>query len=636
MTLTISGRCVSRVTRKAASWTLPLTSLVEGGRFRGRPVLTQRLLNALQVLYEDGTKSTARNAVNKLKYFWEFLDHFEEMAAVLPGDQILRIDDVDWSMLESIWRHFIDWLRNIPEERLNRTTKYQANQMACSVFKAAFDLSVRNGETDKQHLDIYVYFKFLPSTAYDQAEFDFNDAKKALAILAKAWRKIVARIAMARKLAEGGRNPAVGSGHAQNAGRENWGDVKNRLWLIANILPFPRLSRDPSGTRKYRDGMKHQLPMELLITELGSDRNGLTAHSSCLFLRQQELAIAFALVSMKTGMNPDSISQQTLDRWYVDDPMNQGERVTILGPKRDGQSNLKASSSTRKWTDAYQIIKQVVEIQQPLRHRLSELSADENNQELADLASLVWIGLGSDNGIFNYLPRSSTFTSLHAALDGFFLRNGVKNRFGEPMKYRVSQGRDIWGLFVYRRSGFNHILTASALGHSTLTALLHYLAKRTTLIEDRKKLVDLQSVVFRDLEKGMFAPRAYRKGPIETAVTGLHCTKPTQPAPNADPGNPGGRPCRAQGCWTCYNWFASLESLVPLCRIIRDLQGLREELPLAMWETSDFPIMLEIYKHIVSKFHSKHVSAAELAATDIPPIITTAMFISRQRVRRTA
>ena len=204
----------------------------------------------------------------------------------------------------------------------------------------------------------------------------------------------------------------------------------------------------------------------------------------------------------------------------------------------------------------------------------------------------------------------------------------------EPLRYRFSQGRDVWGLFVYHKSGFNHILTAQALGHSSLSSLLHYLEKRTLKVADRKRLIELQGKVITDLREATYSPLRYREK-IAAAVrsaTGLKCTDPTHPAPEADPGNPGGRTCRSQGCWACFNWYATVESLPYLLRMILDLKGMREVMALAVWETSDYPSMLEIYEYIVAKFHKDHVSKAEISASQMRPIITTTRFTTAARV----
>ncbi|TPG57438.1 hypothetical protein EAH89_10930 [Roseomonas nepalensis] len=76
-----------------------------------------------------------------------------------------------------------------------------------------------------------------------------------------------------------------------------------------------------------------------------------------------------------------------------------------------------------------------------------------------------------------------------------------------------------------------------------------------------------------------------------------------------------------------------MESLPTLLRIIADLEQIRETLSVALWETSDYPVMLAVYKHIVDQFDAKHVQAARLTAEPMRPIITTSMFVGNTSIR---
>ena len=431
-------------------------------------------------------------------------------------------------------------------------------------------------------------------------------------------------------MAATGVNPATGSNGANRWLGGTWAKIENRLWVIERMMPFSGLCRDEALLPRLKDGLRAALPGDLVISELGKSTSGLMAHAAAVFLRPEELAVAFAMVTMKSGLNPDSLSRMTVSQWFRSDPIQPGKRVILFGPKRVGSAVARASSSISKLTDPYQIISRVIEIQAPLRARLVELATERGDMRLKELASLVWVGVGTF-GVTDLLPNGNTFMEVHSFLDAYFARVGVVRKDGTPLRYRVTQGRDVWGLFVYHRSGFNHILTAQALGHSTLKSLLHYLEKRVLVIEDRKRLIDLQDRVLTDLTEGRFAPKRYREGVIETATTGLHCTDPTHPAPEADPGNSGGKPCVSQGCWACWNWFASRESLPSLLRMIMDLEHLRSTLPLALWETSDYPVKMAVYEHIVGKFHVSHVEAARPTALAMAPIVTTSMFVARNR-----
>ena len=116
----------------------------------------------------------------------------------------------------------------------------------------------------------------------------------------------------------------------------------------------------------------------------------------------------------------------------------------------------------------------------------------------------------------------------------------------------------------------------------------------------------------------------------QTASTGLQCTDPLHPDAEADPGNPGGRICRSQGCWTCGKWYATKESVPYLLRIISDLKSMRDTVPVALWETSDYPVMLSVYEHIVGKFSRAIVDAERPRAASMTPIISPRQFVGRR------
>ena len=623
----ISGRYTDKCSGKPVTWTLTLAALAEGGNgFRGRPKLLKRILDAFEVLHRAGARSSAYRALSNIKYFWRFLDDQEVLSKALPGVEAAVIDDLTWDELESSWRLFVDWIGSKPASKFSPRTKYYINSDVHRTFVQAFEMDVRQEKTQKTHLQIYVYFQDRQSYIYGGDVLDFDEAKAAFRALARAWRNILKRIEKGRAAAATGTNPMTGSSGRNRWQGGQWSNVANRLWLVERLMPFGILCRDAAVREKARSGLQAEIRAELLLPELLQPTTGILAYAPALFLCREELAIAFAMVTMKSGLNPDSISRMTVGGWNRPDALQPDTRVTIYGPKRVGSINARASSSRVKLTDPYRIIEKVIEIQAPIRKRLAELAAETGNRQSPDRASLVWIGVGQA-GAIDFLPCGSTFFEEHAFLDKFLAKAGVVRNDGSPLRYRMGQGRDVWGLFVYHRSGFNHLLTAQALGHSTLTSLLHYLEKRVLIIEDMKRQIDLQERVLVEVSEGRFAPRDYRQ--LERAITGLHCTDLKNPAPGADPGNGGGRSCAAQRCWTCWNWFATRESLPFLLRMIGDLEGLREELSVVLWETSDYPAMLAVYGHVVSRFHASHVEAARAPAASMAPIVRTSMFAGR-------
>ena len=190
MNFIVTGRTTDKVHNGTVRWTTTLDPLAKGGDgFRGRPLLTARIHAAFQALYGAGSKSTADRARANLHYFWRFLDDHEALSRMLPGVDEAVMDDLTWDELEAIWRLFIDWLRQKPDDRFNARTKYYINATVCTAFAKAFEMDVECGRSDKQSLDIYVYFSDRQSTSYGDDVLEFDEAKAAFRALARTWGK---------------------------------------------------------------------------------------------------------------------------------------------------------------------------------------------------------------------------------------------------------------------------------------------------------------------------------------------------------------------------------------------------------------------------------------------------------------
>lgn len=628
----IKGRNINKVTSRTEHWTFDLNALASGMqgrklRFRGRPKLTNRIISAFESLYGSGSRRSAYRSKANLYYFWQFLDDIEETSRLIGTVAPAYINDLDWLELQAVWREFINWLKAKPMQELSNRTKYYINHTVYSVFIEAHKLEVQAGQTDIEYLDIYIHLRDKLKSSYAEDHLDYDEAKRAFGCLATQWRAAVYRVDLGRDLAAQGRNPATGSSGAHRWNGGLWREENNRLWIVYNKLPFGKLCPNDLPLTRLRDGFCGYK----LSDELKPDyptATGLWAHVPALFFTWREIAIAFQMVCLKTGMNSDSIAAMRVDSWHRPDPLHPGKRVILYGPKRIQGKVQRASSSVNRKTDAYQIILKVIEITEPLRRRAREVAAETGDQRLSQIADLIWIWPSTRIGLGNFLPGFWA-VSIYSFMDDLFARAGVKRNNGEPFRLRLSMGRDVWGLFVYHKSGFSHLLTAQALGHSTLRSLLHYIEKRALKISDRKRLIDLQGTVLNDLKFGRFDPPSYRVA--VRASTGLNCTDISHPSSEADPGNPGGLICRRQNCSVCHNWYATIESLPYLIRIVSDLLAIREQTTVALWESSDYPVMLAIYKHIIDKFHSSHIEKAQGPASRLAPIVPTTRFTPSAR-----
>lgn len=624
MNLLMRGRTVDRVTGLTEHWELDLAKLATGVRgrrgYRGRPALASRVFQGFETLYCTGAQSSAESALSHLIWFWRFLDEQELLSRTLSAVQHAHIDDLDWHELEAVWRLFIDWLK-----ASGTKSAYKVNFYVYGVFNVAHRKALKRGATTKDHLDIYIYFSEQRSTAYGHTPLTFEEASRAFRLLAEYWRDILRAIERGREAASRGRNPMTGSSGRNRWEGAGWSAYENRLWVIYNDLPFGSLSHRPDKKATILSGFKG-LSLSAELSPLRPETRGFWGHVGACFLTWREIALAFAMVCIKTGMSPDAIARMRVDEWYVEDPMHPGKRVIVFGPKRILGATLRASSSKTRLTDAYQIILKVIELSAPLRRRAEELARATGDKKLAKTAKLIWIW-PSAHGLGEMLPGKSN-DDAHRFLDELLERHGVRRDNGEPLNFRFQMGRHVWALFAYHRTGFNHVLVAQALNHSNLRSMLHYLEQQILKVNDRIRLIKLHGMVLDDLEAGRYDPRSYREeAPGHLSSKGVHCTSPHDPSPGADPGNPGGRICRMQKCWACFKWYATSKSLPYLLRMIDDLEIIRIEIGMILWKTSDYPEMLAVYQYIVSRFHPSLVEDARKLASSMRPIVQTARFL---------
>lgn len=638
MPYSFDGSGLNRITKKTEVWRFDLNPLGLGDPKVGttaRPALTRKLLPAFREISKRGSPNTAYANRFRLLYFWKFLDHQERLSASLDPARPLKIDDLSWSELEALWRHFLDWLRAKSDDEMGARSSYSISKFLVKLLTTAHALEFEAGMTDKEYLDIYVYFSSSQSSSYnDDDALTYDEAKRAFKVLAGTWRGVLHRIRSGQEMARQGCDPMTGSS-GRNLDGGPWQRLHNRLWVVKEIAPFAKNPQvDASLTQRVQHGMRYPIPAGTFPKVFGFDDcgTGLWCHVVCVYPGLNEMMVALAMVSMKSGMNPDVIAGMRVDNWQKPDPMYPDKRVIIFGPKRIAGHTQRASSSVYRKTDPYQIIMNVIELLAPFRRLVARWAEETSDPKLREMSELIWI-FPTQFGVGHFLPGNGTADRGHQYLDNLMENEGVVRDNGQPLKYRISKGRDIWGLFVYHKSGFNYILTAQALGHSSLLSLLHYLEKRILKVADRKRLIELHGRVITDLRDAKYSPRQYReaRGGTVRSATGLECTDPTHPAPDADPGNPGGQTCRSQGCWACLNWYATVESLPYLLRMIRDLGEMRETSPVAVWETSDYSSMTEVYTYIVSRFHNDLVARAEKEASRMPPIISTSRFTTAAR-----
>ena len=620
MSLAIRGRGADRGLGGTERWDLDMSDLEIGKPgpkgFRGRPGLAARLAPGFQAIHKVGARSSAVVCRSRLFWLFRFLDRCEELSRSVSDIGHVVINNLEWHEVEALWPRFLSWLQEQPLKSVP-----QINAAIHAVLQASHEIELREGLTTKSTLLTYVAFQQRRDGSYGHDPINYEEGGRLFRTLAGCWRAALKVVEAGRSTASAGQDPRTGSSGKNRWVGSTWARLENRRWLVFNAMPFGILG-GVEGSR-VRDGFAAWSPGTTLASALRAD-TGLWAHVPALFLTADEIAVAFAMVCLKSGMSPVAVARMRVDGWYKDDPMHPGERVVIYGPKRIPGKILRASSSVRRLTDPYQVILKVIQLTEPLRRRALSIAALTGNAKLARAAKLIWIW-PTGYGLAHALPGSKALDRMHGVLDALADSHGLKRDDGTQMRFRLSEARSIWAMFVYRRSGFNAVLTAKSLDHSNLRSLLHYIETREAKRLDRHRLIELQGGIVADFRNGRYDPASHRERPVAArSVMGLPCIAPTAPSPEADPGHRAGRICRKQRCWLCHQWFATVESLPYLVRIRLDLEAVSSGLALSLWETSDYPDMLAFCRHVTGKFHRDHVEAATRVAASMPPIVLAA------------
>jgi len=629
-TYEISGRTIDPVSGLEREWTLALDPLAVGfkslGRqVRGRPQLVRRILPGFQELHAASARSTAERSRYNMNYLWRFLDELETFPSGDGELTALVIDDLSWAQIEKIWRRFINWLK---VQDLSPRMRYYVNYTVYSVFMESYNLEAEQKESGGSPLQIYVYFSDDDQTSYGDDPLNHQEAVRVFRFLARLWANAVTRVVEGRKLAENYISSEVDIDLEV-------GDLPRRLGMVRELLAFSGLERSSADVKILEDACASSaVPARFRSPFV--DEGGVWAHVSVLFFTWQDIAIAYAMVLMKCGMNTDAVARMITGRWWLPDPIYPEKRVVLVGPKRLPGEIQRGSSSIYRRTDPYQVMKKIIEIQSPISERLQQKIEGVEDADRVNQSSLVWMW-PEKSGIGDLLPETRNKERMHAFIDKLFVSSDIRRENGRPVKLRFSSCRDIFALFIYQKSGFNYVLTAHSLGQSTLEAVLHHIEKRDLIIKDRQRIIDLQGQILPDLRKGRFSPSEYGDGPklLRTAV-GLGCRDPLHPTETGDPGNPGGIICRSQHCWRCLQWFATIECLPYLSRAIMDLQHIETTLGYGLWIASDYREMLAILEYIVGKFHIEHVETAKAVALGMPPIVPVTQFTGKGGRRKEA
>lgn len=619
---------------------------VGNGFTTGRPLLLARLWPAIRMLCESLNPRTAKQTRHMIRRFWLFLDHMDALKH-LSEPKAQHIDDLQWSELELLWRHWVDWLRssNWSEREVGRTFWFVKK-----MFDTAFELEREHGHTEKEVLELFGYFRTRPDITIAES-IEFEDIRKIFKAIRKRWFESVARVTEFNEIAD------TGWPHWKTVGDANrrrefgyWEGLGNRLRFLRDYFPWKKgwVSRCPLKRPDERLAA-YKPPAWTPITPWSKKGSSLSTHLGAIYLTFDDLAMAIALVAMKTPFNTSTIGSLRASHWFVRDPQHPEKRVVIFARKARARGRLqKAYSSIRSTSDPYAVIKTVIERTEPLRNAAREAAAQMRNRQdrseaedreltrLERLSDAVWLCPSPLRGVVDVGETLGAQANerIHQVLNKILVNEKAKD--GGKLRFRLKDGREMWARYVYERSGYSLLLTQFALSHSGLESLARYLNNKALRVRNFLKLSRLQERVFSELSDQKYDPLILRRlvgdgrmtddvvAKLRSSVRssfGLRCTDPKHPDVRADPGHTAGAMCRLQLCPFCSKWYATGDSVRFLQRALLDLESIELTAGVLVWETSSYPLWRALFQGIVSRFHSSIQKVALEKARGMPPIL---------------
>ncbi|MEH2698998.1 hypothetical protein DXU03_17685 [Rhizobium johnstonii] len=357
-----------------------------------------------------------------------------------------------------------------------------------------------------------------------------------------------------------------------------WHLLANRLWTIRNVIPsefktwdennreFPgivrSLERYPGAKALYRDGQ---------ITR----KKGLVAHMRYLYPDGFDLAPFVVLTLIHTFFNLATVATLTVGQWYRPYPFSAGASTAdsacyIVGTKHRGKQHhrdppkiVRAISLMKPYSHAYQVLKTVEKLTQPLRDvvikqvvRLERIK----RPTAAEKANLSYLRSIKDR-VFLYRSIDGIRGIGHEHSPPKWLIETLK-RYGLPTTVRTF--RDTGLALGFVASGSNIAILQMLGSHSnTLVSALY--TKRKQLLDQREETV--KSIFASSMEliaDGNFSwkslsqklsAQGFRTRQISNTlnrdnetVWGNRCAEPDTPPTQFARGTPPGSECVGQRC----------------------------------------------------------------------------------------
>ncbi|ADL56752.1 hypothetical protein [Gallionella capsiferriformans] len=576
--------------RKGGSWV---------GSFTGRPQLILQMAPAIEKVTFGYVKGSVRQLINSMRCWWRLLDTVEQ-AATMVGQNMDRVEDV--RLLSRVHLEFV-------HRSGMRTEMYYPFYRIVNA-----TLKLHNSSGLHWHP---------PENPDPKRYLPPEDQVKSLRIaLKQEWEKVRQCWAQSDLVCANGFKPQT---EKESTIQKHWQHFVKIQESSGRALPTTDELREGKGKGVF----------------LKSTGMGILKMRNIIFPSRWEVETAFHLCLANTGWNPAVLSSLDACNGYEDflqDHPRDPDSYLLKGTKvrAGGKEQLVKGLWKTKAGPGF-IIKTWLERVAPLREQLKTMlvtekirysqmvnegaSADELTCQLNKIQKIemgcrsVWLYVSQRGGIEWLRPNSSVGVRLNGKPVTYMAKlidqiNRERAILSEaPISVVApSDFRDLFALYVWRRTGGNILTLMHTLNHAHLRTTQGYTENNILNAERDSQARTFLDHLFDELDKGRvditILAHLQRHGAVskemEQRLTefrahqrsrmGMACKDPFHPPAGIQPESKKNRMCGSQRCLLCKSHAVILpESMTGIAMRVEELNTMRDVLPVGIWLESRFP-----------------------------------------------
>lgn len=363
---------------------------------------------------------------------------------------------------------------------------------------------------------------------------------------------------------------------------------------------------------------------------------------------REDIQNLFMLFLIKTGWNAATAIRLDIsseEKWFRRHPTSPEHHI-IYGIKRRGSRRTEqvAIGLNKSQLSAGNLIRALVDRTEPLRNHLTQELADlmekkskseadvSRIEELHVLIASPWLFVSSRNH-----NKISALTIDDHTVTGSGRLSMIKQLIRDvncslskekqiPESIRLTEVRDVFISFAYSNSGFSWLVAQLAAGHSSVETLRSYLRRFRWKLHGEKKTRSFLDALWTEIEKRRVVDPAILYAMVERGEIseeqrqrwmrfkdrtriGTGCKDFFRPPKEIAPNHKEGEGCRSQRCTLCHYGIVFADSVDFLARRLAELKKLKQDIPLATWHSSSFPLEELATEKTLQLFDAQEVAA---------------------------